>query len=110
MGVINWRSLGFGVLLAVVDVIAFPFVKQVSLGSNYYWMIVPVLLYGMSPLILLQSLKMEGLAVMNFLWDTISTILITIICICFFREKLSNTKLLGALLGIASIGLLVYEK
>ena len=110
MTVINWRSLTFGVILALVDVVAFPFVKQVSLGSNHYWMIVPVLLYGLSPLLLLQALRMEGLAVMNFLWDTISTILITFLCICFFREKLSNTKVIGALLGIASIGLLVYEQ
>jgi multidrug transporter EmrE-like cation transporter len=73
-------------------------------------MILPVVLYGLSPLILLQSLKMEGLAVMNFLWDTISTILITLLCICIFKEKLSNTKLLGALLGIVSIGLLVYQE
>lgn len=87
MSALNWTSLGFGILLALVDVIAFPFVKYVSLGSNPYLMIVPVLLYGLSPLVLLQSLKMEGLAIMNFLWDTLSTILITLICVCFFKKK-----------------------
>jgi len=110
MSIVNWRSLGFGLILALVDVIAFPFVKYVSLGSNPYWMILPVLLYGLSPLVLLVSLKMEGLAVMNFLWDTISTIFITFLCVCVFKEKLSNTKIIGALLGILSIGMLVYEE
>jgi multidrug transporter EmrE-like cation transporter len=109
MGAFKWTSLGFGILLSLVDVIAFPIVRYVSLGSNPYLMILPVLLYGMSPFILLQSLKMEGLAVMNLLWDTLSTITITFICIAFFKEKLTFAKITGMVLSIISITLLTYE-
>jgi multidrug transporter EmrE-like cation transporter len=109
MNVLNWSSLGFGLFLALIDVLAFPFVKSVSLGSNIYWMIVPVLLYAVNPIILLQSLKIENLAIMNLLWNTISTVLITIICICFFKEQISTIKMVGMVLSILSIGLMSYE-
>jgi multidrug transporter EmrE-like cation transporter len=109
MTVINYTTIGFGVFLALLDVVAFPFVKYVSLGSKVKWMAIPVILYAISPFILLESIKAESLAVMNLLWDTISTVFITILCIFVFKENISSTKLIGMVLSLFSILLMSYE-
>jgi multidrug transporter EmrE-like cation transporter len=105
----NWSSIGFGLGLAATDIIAFPIVKYVSLGARPIWLLLAVLVYSMNPIILLQSLKIEGLAVINLLWNTLSNILITVIGVYMFKEKISSIKKLGIVLSIISIGLLTYE-
>lgn len=106
----NLTVLAFGFLMTIIDIIAFPIVKHVSintLGSN--WLILPVFLYALQPLILFRSLHFEGIALMNLTWNTLSIIAITLIGVYYFKEKLSHTKTIGILLGMVSIGLLTYE-
>ena len=106
---LNWKSLGFGLALSLMDAVSFPFVKNVSLGMNPLWMIVPTILYAFSPTILLQSLTSESLVIMNLLWDLCSDILITFICLYFFKETISPTKMLGVLLSFISIFLMTFN-
>ena len=106
----NISVLIFGLLMTFIDILTFPLVKLVSigtLGSN--WLVLPVVLYALQPLILFQSLHFEGIAIMNLTWNTLSIIAITLIGVYYFKEKLSNTKTIGILLSIVSIGLLTYE-
>jgi multidrug transporter EmrE-like cation transporter len=106
----NVTVLVFGLLMTFVDMLTFPIVKLVSidtLGSN--WLLLPVFLYALQPLILFRSLQFEGIALMNLTWNTLSIIAITLIGVYYFKEKLSHTKTIGILLGMVSIGLLTYE-
>jgi small multidrug resistance pump len=105
----NLETLRYGLGMAVLDLTAFPIVKNVSLGLNPMWMIIPVCLYALEPLVLLQSLKSETLTVMNALWDVMSTVLVTCVGLFYFGEKVSWMKLCGVVLSIISIGLLTYE-
>ena len=105
----NWPSIGFGLALASTDIFAFPIVKYVSLGARPIWLLFAVLLYALNPILLLLSLKTEGLAIINLLWNTLSNIVITAIGIYMFKEKISSIKKIGAVLSIISIGLLTYE-
>jgi len=108
---LNTSALQYGTLLALLDVVTFPFVKLVSLGYlSTRWMILPILLYSIGPVLLLKSLQMEGLVVINFLWDLISSILITILGIYVFKEKINRIKALGIFLSIISIMLLSYKE
>jgi len=105
----NWSSIGFMFSLAATDILAFPLVKYVSLGAHPSWLLLAALLYALNPFFLLQSLKTEGLAVINLLWNTFSNIIITVIGVYIFKEKFSRTKVAGLVLSILSIGLLTYE-
>jgi multidrug transporter EmrE-like cation transporter len=49
------------------------------------------------------------MAVMNLLWNVISSIAVTLVGILYFQEKLTNTKLLGAAFSIVAIALLGME-
>jgi len=106
----NLRSLAFGLTLALMDAISFPFVKNVSMGLNPIWMIVPTILYSFTPYVLLQSLKMESLVIMNLLWDLSSDIVVTLIAVLFFKEHLSPIKMVGVCLSFVSIFLMSYEE
>lgn len=105
----NLNILRYGLGMAVLDVAAFPIVKNVSLGLNPMWMIIPVCLYALEPIVLLNSLKHETLTVMNAMWDVLSDVLVTCVGLFYFGEKVSWTKLCGVILSIISIGLLAYE-
>jgi len=105
----NWITLGLGIGLASNDILAFPLVKYVSLGANPIWLLVSAIIYATSPILLYYSLQYEGLAIMNVLWNTLSTCIITLLGIYMFKEKLSTTKCLCIAISILGIGLLVYE-
>lgn len=105
----NLDALRNGLSMAALDVTAFPIVKYVSQGLDPMWMIIPVCLYAYAPIVLLKSLKHETLTVMNILWDVTSDVLVTLVGLFYFGEKISWTKLCGVILSIISIVLLTYE-
>ena len=102
-------TLIYGLLFGILDSLALPIVKGVSLGWNKWLMIFPILLYACSPLIFLQSLKTETLTIMNLVWDLSSDIIVTLIGLLIFSEKISPIKLLGVISGFVSLLLLSYD-
>lgn len=106
---LNWNSLMFGAGLAGMDILAFPFVKLVSLGWHPIWMILPTMIYALDPYILLQSLKYENLSIMNLFWNLLSNIFVTVIGVFVFKEKISKFKTVGIFLGLISIGIMAYS-
>ena len=107
----NFYSLGFGTLLAGIDVIMMYIIKQYSKGvfTSPYWMILPPLIYALTPFILLFSLKFETLVVMNLLWDLISDLLVTAMAFLVLKERLSVTKTIGVGLSFIALFFLSYE-
>ena len=105
----NWRTLLYGLGFGLLDSIALPITKGVSLGWNKLYMIIPVLLYAASPLLFLKALGSESLTVMNLVWDLSSDIIVTLIGLFVFAEKISPVKLMGVLTGIISMFLLTYD-
>jgi len=107
----DFHSLGFGTVLAGIDIVMMYIVKQYSKGVfvSPYWMLLPPVLYGLTPFILLVSLKFETLVVMNLLWDLISTVLVTAMGFFILGETVSNRKMIGILLSFAALFFLSYE-
>jgi len=72
------------------------------------WMYVPLgmFLYGLQPLIFLQSLRFETMTVMNILWDLISDVIVTISGIFYFKERISPIKQVA--LGFAFISIVLF--
>lgn len=106
----NWRTLMFGLLLATIDSIALPILKGVQIGHFGRWMLgIPIGLYALDPLIFYTALKTETLTVMNFVWDVMSDIIVTLIGLFYFKEKVPTTKKLGIVTSFISLFLLSYE-
>ncbi len=106
---LNWRTLGFGLLFGLMDAITLPVVKNVSVGWNKAWMILPVLFYASSPFVFLSALGSESLTIMNLVWDLVSDITVTLIGLFIYREYVSPVKLVGVALSFVSLFLMTYE-
>jgi drug/metabolite transporter (DMT)-like permease len=106
---INWHTLGFGAAFGLLDSISLPLIKSVSNGWSKAWMIIPVLLYGASPFLFLKALEKESLTIMNLAWDLSSDLIVTLIGLFVFAERLPPTKLLGVLFSFIGLFLMTYE-
>lgn len=107
---LNYRTLAFGLAFGLLDAIALPIVKGVSIGWNPMYMLVPFLMYAASPFIFLWGLKGgETLTILNLVWDLTSDITITLIGLYFFKERLPPLKKLGVLFSFIGLFLMSYE-
>ena len=107
---LNLRTLLFGLMFGMIDAISLPTVKAVRLGSlGLGWMVVPFVLYAFSPFLFLHGLKTESLTILNLVWDLSSDLIITLIGLFFFMEKISYTKMMGVALSFVSLLLMTYE-
>ena len=102
--------LAYGAAMAFNDVISLGLLKAIHLKwlSSYYF-IVPLVLYMAQPFLFFSSLSVESMVVMNIMWDLLSDALVTASGIYFFKEDISNRKLLGILFAMVAMYLLANE-
>lgn len=105
---LNWIPIGYGALMAGIDVFMLSIIKSISKSPSRFfkWMILPTIVYAIQPWIFLSSLQFESLIVMNLMWDLISDVLVTATGFLYFKEKIGPYKTLGVILSFASIVLM----
>ena len=93
--------------MSFVDVVSFGILKGVHLGwLAPFFTAIPILIYTLQPVIFLQSLNYEGIAIMNILWNLLSSVFVTLEGIYIFNEKITHTKMLGIILSLPCMYLL----
>jgi multidrug transporter EmrE-like cation transporter len=66
------------------------------------------LLYGLGVVpLLLKTLDYEGIGMVNFLWNIFSTIIMFIIGIYVFKEKIHYLQIIGILVSFLGIGIVL---
>jgi multidrug transporter EmrE-like cation transporter len=106
----RWDVIGYGMLLASMDVVMEPIAKLVNQQSlSVSWMIFPTLVYAINPWIFLSSLRVEGIAIMNLVWNLVSNVFITGIGLYIFKEQLTTLKWIGLVLSFAAMYCLTAE-
>lgn len=105
---LNWVPIGYGALMAGIDVFMLSIIKLISGNPSRFfkWMILPTIIYAIQPWIFLSSLRFESLIVMNLMWDLISDVLVTATGFLYFKEKIGPYKTLGVILSFVSIVLM----
>ncbi len=105
---LNWIPVGYGALMASIDVFMLSITKIISANPSRFlkWMVIPTIIYAIQPWIFLSSLRFESLIVMNLMWDLISDILVTATGFLYFKEKIGPYKTLGVILSFVSIVLM----
>jgi multidrug transporter EmrE-like cation transporter len=105
----KYTTLLFGLLFGILDAIALPVVKGVSIGWKPLLMIIPTVIYAINPFIFLKALGTESLSIMNLVWDLSSDVIVTLIGVFGFGEHIPRTKLFGVVLSFVSLFLMTYE-
>lgn len=102
-------AVGFGFLMALIDVFVLTALrlKHEHPDQSYNWVhVLAFLIYGFQSIMFYKSLDYANLVVMNMIWDVSSDILVSLVGFFFLKEVLSNSQVLGVLLGIVSVVLL----
>lgn len=93
--------------MATIDATMLSLIKSIHLQKvSLGWMIVPMIIYSIQPILFYFSLKYETLTVMNLLWDVTSDVIITLIGLLIFQETIGPYKKLGVVFSLLSIVLL----
>ena len=94
-----------GLILAIVDIICFAITKYIFLHNDISinWLIIPSILYGCQIWLFYYGLKNTYMSELNITWNILSSVLVTLMGIYIFSEKLSNLKTIAFLLGVVSI-------
>lgn len=114
MGFFNgfkWHTVLFGLAMALIDVFVLGGLKAKSLGFlNGMWMLpIAMGVYALQPILFYKSLKFESLTVMNLFWDLSSDLLVTLLGLFYFAEKLSPRRMVGVGLSLIALMLLSCE-
>lgn len=99
----------FGLAMAFVDALVLGALraKHEHPEKLKNWILfIAFVVYGLQSMVFYKSLDHASLVVMNMLWDVSSDILVSLLGFFVFKEVLSQSQLVGVLLGIASIYLL----
>jgi multidrug transporter EmrE-like cation transporter len=104
--------VGFGVVMAALDLIMMSTIKQVGTGSWPMRTGLPfaTLIYALEPYIFLQAMSAtgEGLAVVNLVWNLSSDILVTLMGVLWFGEKLHGTRWIAVGMSLVALTLFAY--
>lgn len=105
------HTLLFGFSMALIDVFVLGGLKAKHLGMlNGFWMLpIAMTVYALQPILFYKSLSFESLTVMNLIWDLSSDVLVTIMGLFYFAEKLSPRRMIGVGLSLISLMLLSCE-
>lgn len=97
----------FGMGMALLDVVMMATVKQVSTGAMPARTGIPfaTLAYALEPFLFWQSMVVTGesMTIMNLVWDLTSDVLITVLGIFWFGEKVGGLRVVGVCLSLVAL-------
>ena len=98
-------AIVYAVAMASLDVIIMTLLKLKSISAltSPYILPLTMAIYSLQPLLFFKGLPVKGMAILNILWDSISSVLIAVIGAFYFGEKISLTNWLGIFLCTAGI-------
>jgi multidrug transporter EmrE-like cation transporter len=91
--------------MACIDVVMMGMLKLEYIKVLHGTWILPLAMaiYSLQPMVFRSGLPYEGIAVLNIMWNTLSILIISLLGLFFFEEKLSRINALGMILSILGI-------
>lgn len=94
----------FAAAMASIDSTMLSLIKYISTNDKHVgWIVLPMIIYSLQPVLFYLSMKYETLTVMNLLWDVISDVIITFIGLVIFKETIGPYKKAGVIFSFISI-------
>jgi len=92
-------------IMACIDVVMMGMLKleYINVLRGAWILPLAMAIYSLQPVVFRSGLPFEGIARLNVMWNTISTIIIAVIGLYLFEEKLSSINAVGMLLSILGI-------
>ena len=96
--------------MAVVDILMMTISKLTVLGKIPYarGLFTATAIYTAQPYLFINALSIEGMAAANLIWNTVSSIVVTLVGVFYFGESIKGLRILAMILGIFSLILFAY--
>lgn len=94
--------------LAVITVLADYFIKKASLVNNVWnkWLLIGAIVYGLTAVGWVYVMKSIKLSTLGVIYGVSCIVLLTIVSVFVFNEKISLLEIVGISLGVLSLILL----
>jgi hypothetical protein len=99
--------------LAVLDMIGYFIIGQTHRNKIGYaqGMTLTALIYVMQPFIMHKVLQMGGtVTVLNLSWDCLSSIIVTMLGVFYFKDKVKGLKLYGVMFAFLAVFLFALDE
>jgi len=108
----NFKGTTYGLFLAIMDLFSMYIIKNNVLGifKSINWMILPTISFMLAPWVFRLGLNHSTMTLLNLSWDLWSDILVSILGLIYFRERLTIIKSTGLILAFISILLFSVEE
>jgi glucose uptake protein GlcU len=106
----NILPIAFGLLMASVDVSMMSVAKLTHLGKLPYLggLILSMGIYTLQPVLFLKALTFESMVATNLIWNLVSSVVVTLLGIFYFGERVKGLRLLAVLIGLFSLVLFAF--
>lgn len=115
---VNWKvgnfdllPIVFGLVMALIDINMMGTLKFIDQGKLAYAIGFPIatLLYAFQPFVFLKAMSHSNMLTTNLIWNLASNILVTLLGVFFFKEKIKGLKWLAIGLSLFSLGIFAYS-
>jgi multidrug transporter EmrE-like cation transporter len=115
---VNWKlgnfdllPILFGIVMALIDINMMGTLKFVDQGKLAYAVGLPIatLLYAFQPYVFLKAMAHSNMLTTNLIWNLASNIMVTLLGVFFFKEKIKGLKWLAICLSLFSLGIFAYS-
>jgi multidrug transporter EmrE-like cation transporter len=116
---VNWKlgnfdllPILFGIVMALIDINMMGTLKFVDQGKLAYAVGLPIatLLYAFQPYVFLKAMAHSNMLTTNLIWNLASNIMVTLLGVFFFKEKIKGLKWLAIGLSLFSLGIFAYSE
>ena len=116
---VNWKlgsfdllPIFFGLVMALIDINMMGTLKFVDQGKLAYAIGLPIaiLLYAFQPYVFLKAMAHSNMLTTNLIWNLASNIMVTLLGVFFFKEKIKGLKWLAICLSLFSLGIFAYSE
>ena len=115
---VNWKlgsfdllHIFFGIVMALIDINMMGTLKFIDQGKLAYAIGLPIatLLYAFQPYVFLKAMSHSNMLTTNLIWNLASNIMVTLLGVFFFKEKIKGLKWLAICLSLFSLGIFAYS-
>ncbi len=101
----GYYGVAFAFFLAFSDLFNLSLLKMLRTGEvpNKMWLALPMAVYAFQPVIFYLGLGHTTLTTLNLLWDVMSDVLVTLVGLLYFKEKLSMQKWFGVFFAFMAV-------
>jgi drug/metabolite transporter (DMT)-like permease len=106
----HFLPITFGLAMASVDICMMSVAKLTHLGKIPYLagLLGSMAIYVLQPILFMKALTFESMLATNLIWNLVSSVVVTLIGIFFFKESVKGLRLLAVLIALLSLGLFAF--